>query len=324
MIIHQNPVTKMDSRQGLTLTEVLATIFILAVGMLSILILFPVGAMKVKAALNNERTALAASNGISNLAILAKTKAWDPVTSTYKPVLDLSNMQYSATLPDARKVAFLDQTAGLATFGLPIQYPQTDSTSGISSQFQIPVNCFSNPLPLINSESAFVTLKKWFTLQDDIEWNESGSVGPVVSRGQSFTTAYLIRAERGLYEVTILVYNGRSPSLYDSANDKQLALGTMADANATGNTAIALSKLPTKEDGRTVDKGSWIVETSNREYEYYQIQSITTSTDAGGQPLFRLELDRPLLRKYGTPNQLEFYWVDFLSGVFPKGQLQFN
>jgi hypothetical protein len=37
-----------------------------------------------------------------------------------------------------------------------------------------------------------------------------------------------------------------------------------------------------------------------------------------------LELDRPLLRKYGNPAQTEFYWVDFLSGVFPKGQVQFN
>ena len=304
MIIQQNPPDRMDSRQGLTLTEVLATIFILAVGMLSILILFPVGARKVKAALNNERTALAASNGISNLAILAKTK-----------VLDLSAMQFSATLGDGRKVAFFDQSAGISSTN---QYP----SSTPASQFPIPVNFFSTAP--IAGENTTTFRKNWFSLQDDIEWDESGSVGAVVSRGQSFTVSYLIRSERGLYDVTVLVYNGRSPSLYDSGNDQQLALGTMTDAGATGNTAIALTKLPTKEDGRTVDKGSWIVETSNREYEYYQIQSITTSTDSGGQPIFRLELERPLLRKYGNPAQTEFYWVDFLSGVFPKGQVQFN
>ena len=293
-----------NRRHGLTLTEVLATIFILAVGMLSILILFPVGAMKVKAALNNERTALAASNGISNLAILAKAK-----------VLDLSTMQYSATLPDGRNVGLFDQSAAISSTN---QYP----SSSPASQFTIPVNFFST-VP-ISGENPTTFRKNWFSLQDDIEWNESGSVGAVVSRGQAFTVAYLIRSERGIYDVSVLVYNGRSPNLNDSANDQQLALGTMTDAGATGNTAIALTKLPTKEDGRTVDKGSWIVETSNREYEYYQIQSITTGADTGGMPIFRLELDRPLLRKYGTPNQMEFYWVDFLSGVFPKGQVQFN
>lgn len=304
MINKQIPSGKTNSRGGLTLVEVLATIFILAVGMLSILILFPVGAMKVKAALNNERTALAASNGISNLAILAKTK-----------VLDLSKMQFSATLNDGRTVAFFDQSAGISSTN---QYP----SSTPASQFAIPVNFFST-VP-IAGENTTTFRKNWFSLQDDIEWDESGSVGAVVSRGQSFTTAYLIRSERGLYDVTVLVYNGRSPSLYDSTNDQQLSLGTMADAGATGNTAIALSKLPTKDEGRTIDKGSWIVETSNREYEYYQIQSVNTGVDASGSPVFRLELDRPLNRKYGTPTQMEFYWVDFLSGVFPKGQIQFN
>lgn len=305
MIYKQIPSGKTNSRRGLTLVEVLATIFILAVGMLSILILFPVGAMKVKAALNNERTALAASNGISNLAILAKTK-----------VLDLSKMQFSATLNDGRTVAFFDQSAGISG---TTQYP----SSTPASQFPIPVN-FSADNTRVPGGDLTIFRKNWFSLQDDIEWDESGSVGAVVSRGQSFTTAYLIRSERGLYDVTVLVYNGRSPSLYDSANDQQLSLGTMADAGATGNTAIALSKLPTKDEGRTIDKGSWIVETSNREYEYYQIQSVNTGVDATGSPVFRLELDRPLNRKYGTPTQMEFYWVDFLSGVFPKGQIQFN
>ena len=131
-------------------------------------------------------------------------------------------------------------------------------------------------------------------------------------------------ANGGLYEVTLLVYNGRSPNLYDSGNDQELTLANMADAGATGNTALALSVLPNKEGTRTLDKGSWIVETTNREYEYYQIQSVTDGKDSAGNPCYRMELDRPLLRKFNQAATPEFFWVDYLGGVFPKGQLQFN
>jgi len=297
-------------RSGLTLVEVLATIFILAVGSLSILVLFPVGAMKVKTALNNARIALLANNGISNLQVLVKTG-----------MLDIKALTYSPALPDNMRICLFDQTAQI-NGALTVQYPGTSAQKPLTF---LPVNFLSVP-PTGVSDNILQFRKKWFSLQDDIEWDPSGSVGPVVARGQAFSNAYLIRKEAngGLYEVTLLVYNGRSPNLYDSGNDQVLTLANMADAGATGNTALALSVLPNKEGTRTLDKGSWIVETTNREYEYYQIQSVTDGKDSAGNPCYRMELDRPLLRKFNQAATPEFFWVDFLGGVFPKGQLQFN
>ncbi len=302
----QNP----SRRSGLTLVEVLATIFILAVGSLSILVLFPVGAMKVKTALNNARIALLANNGISNLQVLVKTG-----------MLDIKALTYSPALPDNMRICLFDQTAQI-NGALTVQYPGNSAQKPLTF---LPVNFLSVP-PTGVSDNILQFRKKWFSLQDDIEWDASGSVGPVVARGQAFSNAYLIRKEAngGLYEVTLLVYNGRSPNLYDSGNDQVLTLANMADAGATGNTALALSVLPNKEGTRTLDKGSWIVETTNREYEYYQIQSVTDGKDSAGNPCYRMELDRPLTRKFNQAATPEFYWVDYLGGVFPKGQLQFN
>ncbi len=310
-MIGYSPTSERPShRQGLTLVEVLATIFILAVGSLSILVLFPVGAMKVKTALNNARIALVANNGLSNLSVLVKTG-----------MLNINNLTFSNPLQDNMRICLFDQTAQI-TGALTIEYPGTSTQKPLT---YTPVN-FLSVLPNGVSGTILQFRKKWFSLQDDIEWDASGSVGPVVGRGQAFSLAYLIRKESngGLYDVTLLVYNGRSPNLYDSGNDQELTLATMADAGAAGNTALALSVLPTKEGARTLDKGSWIVETTNREFEYYQLQSVTEGKDSAGATCYRLELDRPLVRKYNTAATPEFFWVDYLGGVFPKGQLQFN
>ena len=302
-----------SSRPGLTLVEVLATIFILAVGSLSILVLFPVGAMKVKAALNNTKMAQSASNGLSNLQILVKTGILNIKIFPYLP------------LPDNTEICFFDQTAE-SGFIQPVDYPRQRTSIPPPANF-IPVH-FLSPVPpqLYDTGYPQQFRKKWFSFQDDIEWDANGSVGGTVVRGQAFSTAYLIRKLAGieLYDVTILVYNGRSPNLYDSGNDQPLVLGPMAGAG--WESALALTSLPTKDDARTLAKGSWIVETTNREYEYYQIQSITEAKDVDRGPYFRLELDRPLVRNFSTtpPTDPEFFWVDFLGGVFPKGQVQFN
>ena len=163
---NQNP----SRRSGLTLVEVLATIFILAVGSLSILVLFPVGAMKVKTALNNARIALLANNGISNLQVLVKTG-----------MLDIKALTYSPALPDNMRICLFDQTAQI-NGALTVQYPGTSAQKPLTF---LPVNFLSLP-PTGVSDNILQFRKKWFSLQDDIEWDASGSVGPVVARGQAF------------------------------------------------------------------------------------------------------------------------------------------
>ncbi len=51
----------MRRRRGITLVEVLVAIFIMAIGLLALLTLFPLGALRMGQALQNDRTATAAS-----------------------------------------------------------------------------------------------------------------------------------------------------------------------------------------------------------------------------------------------------------------------
>ena len=53
----------MKRRPGITLIEVLVAIFIMAIGLLALLTLFPLGALRMSQALQNDRTAACASAG---------------------------------------------------------------------------------------------------------------------------------------------------------------------------------------------------------------------------------------------------------------------
>lgn len=302
-----NPSSGSTRRPGLTLVEVLATIFILGIGMLSILVLFPVGAMKVKQAIINERTALCAANAESNLMVLNQTGV---ITDTA-----LSNA-YSPPTPNGIRIALIDQCAD-ASVSNGIYPPGGQNT----------LTAFTVSMPAAGETKANIFKKKWFFLMDDIEWDSTGSTTGAFSRGQSFSFAYLLRKNTRtptpIFDLTVLVYHGRSASLYDSENDKLLQLAQMADANVPGNLAIALKALPTKEDGRTITKGSWIVDTTQWEFEFYQVQNITEGKDNTGIDCFRLELDRPLLSKFSA-GPIEMFWVDHLSGVFPRGEIKFQ
>src|SRR5262245_16150721 len=72
-------------RRGVTLTEALVAIFIMAVGLLSLLALFPVGAISMARAVRDDRCAQAAANADNLARILWRTAWLDPVTGSVVP-----------------------------------------------------------------------------------------------------------------------------------------------------------------------------------------------------------------------------------------------
>ena len=60
----------MDRRPGVTLIEVLVAIFVVALGLLALLTLFPLGALSMAQAIKDDRIALMSSNAVSTLRII--------------------------------------------------------------------------------------------------------------------------------------------------------------------------------------------------------------------------------------------------------------
>ena len=70
----------MRHRPGITLVEVLVAIFIMAIGLLAILTLFPLGALRMSESLQSDRTAAAASEaaGIGDAFGMRQDPQFDP------------------------------------------------------------------------------------------------------------------------------------------------------------------------------------------------------------------------------------------------------
>jgi prepilin-type N-terminal cleavage/methylation domain-containing protein len=73
------------ARKGVTLAEVLVAMFVVAIGMLALLALFPVGALQMAQAIKDDRCGHAAGNATAYVRSLWKTLMEDPNLATYSP-----------------------------------------------------------------------------------------------------------------------------------------------------------------------------------------------------------------------------------------------
>src|SRR5438309_12071729 len=79
---HPTGVTTMNRRSGTTLTEVLMAIFIMGIGLMALLTLFPMGAIQMAQALKDQRAAEEAASAVGTLRVSWKRS----YESTYRAV----------------------------------------------------------------------------------------------------------------------------------------------------------------------------------------------------------------------------------------------
>jgi Tfp pilus assembly protein PilV len=293
----------MKPRAGITLVETLVAVFIMAIGLLALLTLFPLGALSMAQAIRDQRVAEAAQQAN---AIAEAQAARTNTNALYQSGFD--NGVLLADWSGPSYPVYVDpwgrRTAASATVGNLGTVKRTDLS-------------FTGSRP---------NTMRWCALQDELTFNSDGTPDTTsgLQREPRTTWAYWMKrpnqAVKNVVEMSIVVYSGRDLALAS----KETAI-TNSGFNAADPTAVVIDNT-TKPDIR---KGMWIVDltthdpakdTANaRKYGpvhgyWYRVVDVTETTLANGNDALQLDLQpKPVV-----PMQT-IVIMDGVVEVFPKG-----
>jgi hypothetical protein len=208
----------MTRRPAVTLMEVLVAMFIMAIGMLALLALFPLGAVSMGQALKDDRCASSAA--MAEQVAIATDLRHDRSIVGPGPILD----------PTFKLNQFLTQN----TLGQPITLPAT-YTGPSYPVYVDPYGVLLGLPPLAQNiplgapgiprtTPTFVGLStlladRWFSLPDDITFSANGTPdttatgGVFLDRGRRYSWAYMLRRPQAwvdqTVELTVVVSSGR-------------------------------------------------------------------------------------------------------------------
>jgi type II secretory pathway pseudopilin PulG len=258
----------MNHRTGTTLIEVLVAIFVMGIGLLSILVLFPLGALSMAQAIRDDRSA----HSIANARAVAEAR---DIRNDPAVVSALDNPDTSG--------AFLDLSAQVSYDGpsYPVFVDPFGVYSSLGNASLWVTGAFTGPaganpygvarrsLDFLNNAGAqqnyFAML--WFTLPDDIQFTTDGqpngslnSANPgEIERESAYSWAYLLRRPRrsiaSAVDMSIVVYNRRPLRLTQGVNPNEYAYNaTFKSANTVTLSWAAGSSPP------DLRPGAWILD----------------------------------------------------------------
>ncbi|HTU21949.1 MAG TPA: prepilin-type N-terminal cleavage/methylation domain-containing protein [Gemmataceae bacterium] len=270
----------MTRRPAVTLIEVLVTMFIMAIGMLALLVLFPLGAVSMGQALKDDRCASTAAMA-ENVANAMNVRYDSNVVAAFGN---------SATTP---KMVYVDPEA---------------TTNGYTA--------FLGGL-IPRTPPSFATIPhladRWFSLPDDITFLDGGTpdiftTGGPIDRGRRYSYAYLLRllpsGSTNLVQLYAVVYSGRPVNTLAT---------TTTEWTYTASTGNPITPLPpngltiANTMATTIKRGGWIFDPVNG--YFYRVTNIT---DSGGSTT--VELQQNLIE---TPSVVVV--LDNVAEVFDKG-----
>ena len=202
----------MTRRPAVTLMEVLIAMFIMAIGMLALLALFPVGAVSMAQVLKDDRCATTASMA-EHAAVSMNVR------------YDLNVTKQFATLIGAGSppVVYVDPYGALQ--GLTVV--------GATTIPRITTSLISTP----------ILADRWFSLPDDITFNQSGTPdtstsGGIIDRGRRYSYAYLLKLlpPSNLVSLQVVAYSGRPTAAGSTTLET-----TDTAATITGTNSVQLS-----------------------------------------------------------------------------------
>ncbi|HEV3238210.1 MAG TPA: prepilin-type N-terminal cleavage/methylation domain-containing protein [Gemmataceae bacterium] len=244
-------------RKGVTLIEALMAIFVTAIGLLSLLVLFPVGAFRMAQAITDDRAAHEAANAFAQAECL--NIHFDPQVVGIAGTVP-NGFTTPAGLPDLTKAPNYNGPS-YPVYVDPIGFLSYPNTVGFPST-SLPrrsVSFVLNPDPSLPNQGA--AARYWFSLLDDLTFQSDtptpGQVTSPLTRDGAFTAAYMLRRPRfqiaSVVDTTVVVYKNR-PSISGGEN----AYGQIAFN--PGSTEVTVTWNPAAQEPPPVRKGSWILD----------------------------------------------------------------
>jgi prepilin-type N-terminal cleavage/methylation domain-containing protein len=257
----------MTRRSGVTLIEVLVSIFIMGIGMLALLTLFPLGALTMDQAIKADRAGSLARNIYATVAarnIRKDTAYFNPTAATPVDLFRNPNPAGATTWPQF--------PAGYDGPSYPIYVDPHGILAGAPSTIgAFPTGTPASPgIPrqsvsfVQGAATAAAKTQQallWFSLLDDMEFDENGlpkSIGNAVQRTNRYTCALLLRRPRmpdtSMVEMAVVVYSSRP--LQFSVNEPAYGPVTF-DPNSY---EVRVSWDPATQERPPVRKGGWIMD----------------------------------------------------------------
>ena len=229
----------MTRRPATTLIEVLVAMFIMAIGMLALMVLFPLGALNMGQALKDDRCASTAAMA-ENVAIAMNVRHDGNVATVLTSTTPVYVDPYGA-----QQVPAIGPLGGF----IPRISPSFAGTPQLAD--------------------------RWFSLPDDVTFSESGTPdvsSGVVQRGRRYSYAYLLKQQeslptQALIQLFVVVYSGR-PTGVLTLEPTYAAAGTAATNGLTLLWAV----------GQTtpgIKRGGWILDNNG---SFYRVTNIVDTT----------------------------------------------
>jgi prepilin-type N-terminal cleavage/methylation domain-containing protein len=276
-------------RRGVTLVEVLAAIFVMALGLMALLTLFPLGALEMAQAIKDDKTAIAAANATASARALWKVAIEnnpnDPdggfTAAMLNPNQYISPIPGPPLLPSRAGMDAPSYYVYIDPFGY-LKFPTGPApdhwqhwlagAQGINPKVPL---LFSMPRVALNSLSSASNAQvlSLFSSQDELNFGDPGAGNGVplipVQRDQRYSWAYLVRRpaayEPRVLEISIVIYNGRS--LQFTTDFVPMGESIYYADFTQGSTLVTLTQIqPLAQDWPPALKaGQWILDTTIRD-----------------------------------------------------------
>lgn len=275
-------------RRGVTLTEVLIAMFVLAIGMMGILALFPLGAAQMAQAVKDERTAQLAAICEGHMRIFWRNACIkgdgslvdDTTLFTYNPpnilgdpaLMALDNPNVPLGTPPATfvstdptylsnsKASKMSSPLFIDPIGFATQAVQDRQwVGGQLLQGILPRRSLQTITSLPSAQQQTAASIRLCALMDDLTFNSQGIATPVTRAGRYNAAFLLQRAKNNVrheVNVKIIVYQGRPPADTPGA---ETYLGQTFVQPSSDNFIVASAGVP------PLRKGTWIL-LMNREF----------------------------------------------------------